>query len=72
MKDHKQHLNETIVKVNNDLINALQEIKQLKKENAQLKEFSNIIICPGCNGDKESIFGKCAGCNGKGFRTKKE
>ncbi len=36
MKDHKQHLNETIVKVNSDLINALQEIEQLKKENEGL------------------------------------
>ncbi len=26
-----------------------------------------VIICPGCNGQKESMFGKCAGCIGKGI-----
>ena len=28
-----------------------------------------IIICPGCNGEKENEYGKCAGCEGKGIRT---
>jgi len=28
-----------------------------------------IIVCPGCDGEKESRLGKCAGCNGSGIRT---
>jgi hypothetical protein len=30
---------------------------------------SGIITCPGCDGDKESQFGICAGCNGIGMVT---
>jgi hypothetical protein len=26
-----------------------------------------IITCPGCNGEKESEFGVCAGCEGVGL-----
>ena len=28
-----------------------------------------IIVCPGCNGEKEFLLGKCAGCEGTGIRT---
>jgi hypothetical protein len=28
-----------------------------------------IIVCPGCNGEKESELGTCAGCDGSGIRT---
>ena len=28
-----------------------------------------VIVCPGCNGKKESKLGKCAGCEGTGIRT---
>jgi len=30
---------------------------------------NGIIVCPGCDGDKQSEFGICAGCNGKGKVT---
>ena len=29
-----------------------------------------IIVCPGCNGEKESELGTCAGCDGSGIRTR--
>ena len=28
-----------------------------------------IIVCLGCDGEKESRLGKCAGCKGSGIRT---
>jgi len=29
---------------------------------------NGIIICPGCDGHRESYFGICAGCKGSGIR----
>lgn len=40
---------------------------KLKSESCSCND--GVIVCPGCDGEKQSEFGVCAGCTGKGKVT---
>ncbi len=51
-------------------LDKLVEIAESEKQDeVSCNCVGGIIMCPGCDGKKESEFGECAGCNGEGIVT---
>lgn len=67
LKDKKLCI--VITKDSIEILSQGNEVELVTSKSESCSCDNGIIVCPGCDGDKQSEFGICAGCTGKGKVT---